>query len=338
MITVFAVSGGAAYVIAASASTNRPAPPSSIEERLTDGQPVMAAVPSRQAEGVPNGPGLLFLRTMGDAFRRLAWTATGTSNGPAHVSDFQCQRVYFAAGRGLCVGTSFTGGALVFDRDLNPLHPVTGNGIASRARVSADGRYGSMTFFVTGDSYADAGFSTRTTIVDMASGAPIADLETFSVTRDGAPFRAVDFNFWGVTFLADSNRFYATLGTRSETFLVKGDIAARQLVVIRSNVECPSLSPDGTRLAFKKRLPSLGLGRVTWRLAVIDLASMRETLLEEPRSVDDQVEWLDDDHVLYSLPDAGPPATIRPDLWLLDVRGGPPMRIQLEAMSAVAVR
>jgi hypothetical protein len=32
---------------------------------------------------------------------------------------------------------------------------------------------------------------------------------------------------------------------------------------------------------------------------VLDLATMRETPLSESRSVDDQVEWLDDAHVLY---------------------------------------
>ena len=32
---------------------------------------------------------------------------------------------------------------------------------------------------------------------------------------------------------------------------------------------------------------------------MLDLATMRETPLAEPRSVDDQAEWLDDDRVLY---------------------------------------
>jgi hypothetical protein len=314
------VVGGTAYVTVASVDARRP------------------ALAAGRAEHLPDGPGLLFLHTQGDAFRRVAWTTADRPEGTAHISDLQCQRVYFAAGRGLCVGTSFTGGASVFDRDLRSIHQLAAAGLASRARVSADGRYGSMTFFVHGDSYADAGFSTRTTIIDMASGAQLGDLETFAVIRDGAPFRAVDFNFWGVTFAADSNRFYATLGTRGETFLVQGDIAARQLRVMRSNVECPSLSPDGTRLAFKKRESSPRFGPVTWHLALVDLATMRETLLAETRSVDDQVEWLDDDHILYSLPDAGPPATIRPDIWLLDLRGGSPTRIQTEAMSAVAGR
>ena len=66
--------------------------------------------------------------------------------------------------------------------------------------------------------------------------------------------------------------------------------------MLHENVECPSLSPDGTRVAYKRRT---GSATRPWRLTVLDLATMRETPLAEPRSVDDQAEWLDDDHVLY---------------------------------------
>ena len=68
--------------------------------------------------------------------------------------------------------------------------------------------------------------------------------------------------------------------------------------MIHENVECPSLSPDGTRIAFKKRTGSKG---TPWRLTVLDLATMRETPLSEQRSVDDQAEWLDDERVLYAV-------------------------------------
>jgi hypothetical protein len=319
VLAVAAIGTATAYVTAAS-----------IRER-----PVSSA---DKVERLADGPQVIFLQTQGDAFRRVAWARADGAEPGAHVTDLQCQRVYFAAGRGLCVGTSFTGGALVFDRDFKPLHELAAGGLASRARVSPDGRYGSMTFFVRGDSYADAGFSTRTTIIDMASGERVGDLEAFSVSRDGAPFRSVDFNFWGVTFAADPNRFYATLGTRGETFLVRGDLAARQLTVLRSNVECPSLSPDGTRIAFKERIGSPRPGSVTWRLAILDLATNAQTVPAESRSVDDQVEWLDNDRIMYAVPDQGPPATIRPDLWSLDLRGGAPVRVRIEAMSPVAAR
>ena len=281
---------------------------------------------------------LLFLRSQGDAFRRVAWTDTVGPDAGAQVSELQCQRIYFVAGRGLCAGTTFTGGAFIFDRDLTVVRRLSVEGLASRARISADGRYGAMTFFVRGDSYAAAGFSTRTTIIRMSDDAPIDDLETFAVLKDGAPYRSADFNFWGVSFTPDPNRFYATLGTRTETFLVRGDIGLKQLEVIRGNVECPSVSPDGRRIVFKRRMPDTRPGAVVWRLALLDLPTMSETLLADDRSVDDQAEWLDNDRIVYSLPDAGPPATIRPDLWLLDLRGGPPARIAVEAMSPTAAR
>ena len=62
--------------------------------------------------------------------------------------------------------------------------------------------------------------------------------------------------------------------------------------VREEGVECPSLSP-GTRVAFKSRSDP-GIGPVTWRIAVFDLATSEVTLLAETRNVDDKVTWLDD--------------------------------------------
>jgi hypothetical protein len=124
----------------------------------------------------------------------------------------------------------------------------------------------------------------------------VAELEQFTTRRDGTPFSAVDFNFWGVTFTSDPNRFYATLATAGKTYLVAGDLARRQFDVLRENVECPSLSPDERHLAFKSRLRN----GTDWRLHVLELASMKEWPVSgEARSIDDQVEWLDNEHVLY---------------------------------------
>ena len=76
------------------------------------------------------------------------------------------------------------------------------------------------------------------------------------------------------------------------------------------NVECPSLSPDNTRLAFKQRKSA---DIRTWHLAVLDLASMTvSTVPGEDRNIDDQVEWLDDTHILYAVQEEGSLAT---DIW-----------------------
>ena len=111
---------------------------------------------------------------------------------------------------------------------------------------------------------------------------------------------AADINFWGVTF-ADDRRFYATMATGGKTYLVRGDMTTRTLTTVHTNVECPSLSPDGTRIAFKKRVPGLPAD-APWHLYVLDLRTMRETPLAEPRSVDDQLVWSDTGTVVYSLP------------------------------------
>jgi hypothetical protein len=119
--------------------------------------------------------------------------------------------------------------------------------------VSPSGRRGAFTLFVTGRSYAtDGGFSTSTTILDMGSGEAVGNLEEFRAYRNGDRIDAPDFNYWGDTFAANDDRFYATLATAGERYLVEGSIERRQVRVLRENVECPSLSPDETRIAHKK--------------------------------------------------------------------------------------
>jgi hypothetical protein len=211
-----------------------------------------------------------------------------------------CERVYYAAAGGICMGVAPSGvdyTATVFDSSLEPQHTIALTGLPSRARVSADGRYGAMTVFVSGDSYLESpsAFSTRTTILEMNSGRQLGQLEQFQVTKDGEPFDAVDFNFWGITFAPDSNRFYATLGTGDHHYLVEGDIQGQSLRVLRDGVECPSLSPDGKRIAFKSLI-----GDNRWRLRVLDLSTLEDQGVAEDRSIDDQVEWLDDSTLAYS--------------------------------------
>ena len=155
--------------------------------------------------------------------------------------------------------------------------------------------------------------------------------------RDGERFRAVDFNFWGVTFAADSDRFYATLGTGGAVHLVEGRVSTGRLDVVLEGVECPSLSPDQTRVAFKKRVP-LGMG-YGWRLQVLDLQSRAVTPLAETRSVDDQAEWLDDATVLYAIPDSSAPTPLVTDVWQVPADGsGAPELLLREASSPAVLR
>jgi WD40-like Beta Propeller Repeat len=233
------------------------------------------------------------------SFAQLAVARVGSAASSRELSDLSCDRVYYAGGRGLCLtangGFSSSYVAKIFDARFHILRVIKLTGIPSRSRISPDGRLGAVTVFVNGDSYAPGNFSTRTSILRMSSGQIIANLEQFTVYRDGKRFHKRNFNFWGVTFATDGDTFYATLGSGAETYLVKGSISARRMEVIHTHVECPSLSPDGTRIAFKRSINSHG----AWRLYVLNLRTMREWPLAETRSVDDQAEWLDNQHVLY---------------------------------------
>ena len=65
--------------------------------------------------------------------------------------DLACERVYFAAGHGICMGVAPSGveyTASIFDSKLRREHTTTLTGLPSRTRVSSDGRYGAMTVFV----------------------------------------------------------------------------------------------------------------------------------------------------------------------------------------------
>jgi hypothetical protein len=289
------------------------------------------ALPAAQRAGRP-----MVLYLQGTQPRRdsqLALAEVGAAGpGKPTLAPLKCARVYFASGRGICLARdrALAAGykAEVFGADLRVRHSLALPGLASRARVSPDGRYGSVTLFVSGDSYAAPGsFSTRTTLIDLASGDRIADLEQFTVTRGDRQVTAVDVNFWGVTFARDSDRFYATMATGGKTYLIEGSVSARTAHTIRENVECPSLSPDGTRLVFKKRT---GSSSRPWHLTVLDLKTMRETSLAEPRSVDDQADWLDDGHVLYSVDGS---------IWSVPADGsGRPTRYVAGAGSPSAVR
>ncbi len=266
--------------------------------------------PSVAPPSVGPGPGssgpaaegreLIFQNVARDAdYAKVAIVPLDDPQGPRASTGLTCERVYRAAGRGLCLvpegGLISRYWAILFDEEFHERSRIELVGSPSRARVSADGRYGATTVFVFGHSYADAAFSTQTTIIDMETATTIGELEQFSVYRGETEVFSADFNFWGVTFAADSNVFYATLRTEGQTYLVKGDVAAREVRIVHDNVECPSLSPDGTKVAYKKRVGELG----DWRFTVLDLSTMQETPLSETESVDDQLEWLDDHHVAY---------------------------------------
>lgn len=237
------------------------------------------------------------------------------------ASGLRCQRFYAAAGTGVCLQSSpgvlnQNNRALVLDANLHTLRSFALAGTPSRARVSPSGHLAAWTVFVGGESYASAFFSTRTSIVDTRTWRLTPSLETYAILLNGKHYHAADINFWGVTFAADDDTFYATLGTANRTYLVRGSISRRTVTTLVQNVECPSLSPDGTRIAFKKRVMT---GAALWHESVLDLRTLHETPLAEHHSVDDQATWLDNRTLAYALPTNGKVGSS--DLWSVPADG-----------------
>lgn len=249
----------------------------------------------------------------GKHFGLLSTVSLDDLSQPRIPIELNCERSYFANGYGVCLtakrGSITTYHAYIFDKTLQwrqELPPL--KGIPSRARVSPDGRYAAITVFVSGHSYSPGGFATQVDIYRTTDGSRVAELEQFTVERDGKNFSEIDFNFWGVTFAMDGNHFYATLGTGGQNYLIEGDLSTRHARVMHTGVECPSLSPDGQRVAFKRLSTNSG-----WHIYVLNLQTGVETMLAETRSVDDQVEWLDDNRILYALNN---------EIWVIPSDGG----------------
>lgn len=303
-------------------STSGTAPASDPAIPIGQAGEAMSALPAEE-------PRLMFRNTaLGDHFGMVALTARAEPDGPRLSTTLRCERVHFAAGQGICLiadrGVITTYSAAIFDADFQVRHSFALEGIPSRARVSPDGRLAAFTVFVSGHSYAADNFSTQTSIVDTLSGEMVVDnLEQFAVKKDDERFHTIDFNFWGVTFTSDSKHFYATLASGGQHYLIEGDVAAKQARVLAEQVECPSLSPDNTKIIYKKLERNHG-----WRLYVLDLATLATVPLRaETRSVDDQVEWLDDNHVLYVLADDSASATPGENVWITPVDGSEAPRI-----------
>jgi hypothetical protein len=303
--------------------------------------PATTATPDPGLAAVSSRPHVMFRNTaLGPTYGRLSLVAIDTPDGARYPTGLSCDRVHGTRAAGFCLqasrGVFTTYQAVSFDETFHTRQTFTLAGAPSRTRVARTGTVAASTVFVSGDSYNAGSFSTRTTIFDLGAGRSLGDLEAFVVEKDGQPFKKADFNFWGVTFSDDPDRFYATLGTGGALYLVEGHVARRTIRILRDGVECPSLSPDGTRIAFKSRTTEGG--RLLWRVHVLTLESGSDAVVSESRSVDDQVEWLDSAHLLYALPsqESGSGSS---DVWVVRADGtGAPRLLIRDASSPAVVR
>jgi len=309
-----------------------------IQRQAVTGPVATAAVqPPADAGRLLSAPRIVFRDTTpGASYSTVAVVALADPSGPRADLPLRCERVYATAGSGVCLrarrslAPSYELEAL--DDRLEPRSVTPLSGPPSRARISADGTLVATTVFLTGHSYAQTTFSTETVI--RREGRSLGNLESWTTwLPDGSTLDRSDRNYWGVTFGTDDDTFFATAASGAHTWLVRGSLGERTMTALQTDAECPSLSPDGRRVAYKKRL---GGQPGVWRLAVLDLASRQETLLAETRSVDDQVEWLDDARLLYALPRTGG-ETGTSDVWVqpADGSGSPAVLIASAASPAV---
>ncbi len=242
-------------------------------------------------------------------------------SGERHVTELECSRLDLNEAVGICLsataGLGGSGRGLLLDPGLNPSLRFAVN-LPSRAAVSPDGSVVAWTGFSAGHSYLSAGeFATTTQLisVDRSIGANLE--QVFSMYRGDDLLTDVDMNFWGVTFV-DSDHFYATLGTGAGTSIIEGRVSNSRMDVVFENATCPEVSPDGGTIVAKEQRGDF------MQLIAIDVETGERRDLGETRSVDDQVEWADDDTVLYALPNVDEGTDAQPvfDVWALDIAAG----------------
>ncbi len=273
--------------------------------------------------GIAPTPGevLVVNRTPGDDYGRLAIRHT---DGTRTLLERRCLRMHLAADHGVCVsrdeGTDplFT---TTFFASTNPDVEIKSypSALPSRARISPEGTFSAVTAFVSGGSYEDVGAEATTivTIDEIESTRLVRGGNQLEVIADEVKYQDLDAQYWGMSF-ADEDEFYITGFYGDEAEVMHGTLTDMTVEPTGWVGSCPSLSPDGKTLVFKETTPN------GFQLVAVDLESQTTWKMGEARSVNDQVEWLDNDTILYALHPEGGDTPVEPqyDIWMLDIAEG----------------
>lgn len=159
--------------------------------------------------------------------------------------------------------------------------------------------------------------------MSSASSAPSCR-RTSRPTSADETLSSEDQNYWGTTYI-DNQTFYATVGFEGQTNLVFGDVRTGRLDIVHENASCPEVSPNGSTIVAKEQRDQ------SFQLVAINAATGERRDLNDARSVDDQVEWVDDNTIVYGLPnpDAGTTGQPALDIWVLNVNDGSAPRLLL---------
>jgi hypothetical protein len=281
------------------------------------------------------------------------------------VTDFRCARLHAALNSEIvCLSNNqkingrfeFSAPyAAHYSRDLskqlNSIEITPGARI-SRARISSDGTKQAWTMFVKGHNYMDAASSQFSTLTEINLG--ITDkskdkskdksnekpnlahnLERWSLTHKGEVVKAIDLNYWGVTFHPKKpQQFLVTAFFKGQAYLALGDSSSKSMKVIFEGVECPSYSPEGDTIAFKKRMSS-----TRWAPAILNLNTLKSTVFSHiKQSVDDQIDWLDANTLIYEVVDVPLIGEASVDLMSLDIsKPKQPHKIWLKNARSAAI-
>jgi hypothetical protein len=282
-------------------------------------------------------PPFVMFRTLApaDRYGRVAMLSAVAPDATRVFTALSCTRVHYAGGAGVCLveepeGSQVVHAAYVFDGNLTRGNRLRLSGIPTRVRVSPNGRRAAITVY--GEEQLPDGqerLATDSILIDLPGGNVVARLREFVLDEPRKPASGVALDYSSVAFAHDADRFYATLSTTSNWYIVSGSVGAHRLAIVAEGLASEALSPDEAYLAVKQRVGDRGF----WRAMVLDLGSKSAWPLSHTRSIDDQIEWLDRDRIAYH--DATEQGT---GIWTLAIDGQSPPRLLIADAYSPAVQ